>query len=175
LILKSAGYQRLVCDFWRIRAGISKKKKETNRNSLYEFWIARSCQIFDLTSHRIPPLRSVFAGVIGSRLIMASAHSESQSLLHDFDTDDNQKRDLRDLPEVSSGSLEDGEEPSDECEALNKRRSLGFRERLRMSIRRRKIREGRRDGDVDGEEKRVEKYKWRKRICFLIPFIILTI
>jgi hypothetical protein len=104
--------------------------------------------------------------------MMASAHSESQSLLHDFDTADVQERDSTEVP---SGSLEDGEESSDECEALSKRRSLGFWERLRMSIRRRNVREARRDVDVDGEEKSLEKRSWRKRICFLVPFIILTI
>jgi hypothetical protein len=102
---------------------------------------------------------------------MASAHSESQSLLHDFDTTDNQKKDLS---TVSSRSLEDGEESTEEIEGLSTRQ-LGFWERLRMSIRRRNVKEGRRDGDVDGEETSVEKRRWKKRMCWFIPVVVLSI
>jgi hypothetical protein len=111
-------------------------------------------------------------------LTMASEHPESpsaQPLLRNFDIDIDTQREGRKT--VSLRSLEDGEESGDEFEQLNKR--PGFWQRLRMSIRRRNGELVKRDDDrlrVGREEKRgLKRYRWRKRLCLVIPVVILSV
>jgi hypothetical protein len=110
---------------------------------------------------------------------MASEHPESQLLLRDFDTDTAIDEHNKCSSTVSLRALEDGEKSSDEFEALNQRKRLGFWDRLRMSIRRRNRVEEKRKGssDVDREGKRsgsVQRHAYR-RIWLIVPVIILSV